>query len=374
MGFDTDVFDGPKKSYDSSIFDDNSGSAKIFTPVNIGKDAFPAALRETLRGTDWGTRNIAGAGTALSNAWEGLKQFAGMDDKSRVAANNVIREEAPVGAFTGDAALLAGPLGLTGNSLKAAGGVSALYSGLQPIDSSNPTDIAKGKLFNAALGGVTGVTGQALSNKLMSGPLSGKIASIEQKVADKAAEVAAKETASARSAAGNAAQDAYRQLEHIRELGKYRQLTPEEAMIAHKLELELGDKAVEKLIPSVAKKEATSDAYKEAMKTEAQRAADYAAEKLSGKEAKDQFMARLKRYGPAALGGALGHMMMPGVGTLGGAAGGLYLRPAIRSMVNLAQNPAVQHGLLSAADSSLKFSGPFVPTASVLGGYGLLGQ
>jgi hypothetical protein len=256
----------------------------------------------------------------------------------------------------------------------AAGAVGAGYGALQPVEgATNWQDVAKGKGINTAIGGAAGAGGQWVANKALGGVRS-KLTSIEQKVNEKAIQAAESETASARSAAGNAAQNAYRQLEHLRELGVQGMLTPQQKVLVAKLERELADKTIEKLVPAAELKRATSEAYKEAMATEAQRAAEYAAAKLSADEVKQQVMARLKRYGPAVIGGALGHAMLPGVGTIGGVAGGLYLRPALRSMINLSKNPAVQHGLLSLLANSPMLTGPALPIASTLAAHGLLGQ
>lgn len=341
--------------------------------VKIGKDAFPDFLKEELRNAGWFDRNLAAAGTSLTNLWEGAKQMVGQSNQDNVRNNQIIRSEAPVGAIAGDVAATMIPLGLVGASVKGAGAVGAGYGALQPVLSDNALDVVKGKAINSVIGGASAAGGQAVANRLFGG-VNNKISNIEQKVNEKAAQVAASETASARSAAGNAAQDAYRQLEHLRELGANRALTAEEKLTYQALERELAEKALDKLMPAAARKQATSDAYKEAMSTEAERAAQYAADKLSTNEMKQQFMARLKRYGPAVVGGALGHWMMPGVGTLGGAAGGLYLRPAIRSMINLTQNPAVQHGLLTTARDSALLTSPAIPASSLLLSEGLLGQ
>jgi len=342
-------------------------------PAKIGRDAFPDTLRQVLRETDWGTRNIAGAGTALTNLWEGAKQLVGQSNQDNIRNQRIIREEAPVGAIGGDVLMTAVPFGLAGNSLKAAGAVGAGYRLTQPVETDSAIDAIKGKAINTALGGATAAGGQYVANKLLGGVLN-KMGKIEQKVADKAAQVAEAETASARSAAGNAAQNAYRQLEHLRELGVQGSLTPQQKVLVAKLERELADKTIEKLAPAAAMKQSTAEAYKEAMKTEAQRAADYAAGKLSGNEVKQQVMARLKRYGPAALGGIAGNLIFPGLGgTVGGAATGLVLRPAIRSMVNLSKNPAVQHGALSAVRGSGLLTKPVIPVSSLLAAEGLLG-
>lgn len=241
-------------------------------------------------------------------------------------------------AIAAPTALIPGANTLTGSTLIGAG-----MGLLQPVATG------ESGLLNTAVGGALGAAGYgigALANKTVKGAQA-KVASIENDIAQKAAATAASETASARSAAGNAAQNAYRQLEHLRELGAMRALSPEEAQVAAQLEKELAGKAMEKLLPAAAEKELTAAAYKEAIKTESERAAKMFSDKLGNNEIKSQVMARLKRYGPAAVGGAIGHFLIPGLGTAGGAATGLVLRPAVRSMMNLAKNPAVQHGLLS---------------------------
>lgn len=345
-------------------------------PVKLGPEGFAESVKQEFADRNWADRQIIAAGTGLSNLYQGAKQLIpGMKaDRGTIQANKAIRDENPVAAFMGDASLAAIPFGMAGGGVKAAGAVGAGYGALQPVDSDNGMEIAKGKAISGLVGGAAGAGGQALTNKLLGGT-SNKMAEVAKKVQDKAAKVAASETASARSAAGNAAQNAYRQLEHLRELNASGLLTPQQKVLVAKLERELAEKSVEKLIPAAAMKESTAAAYKEAMETEAQRTAQYAANKLSGGEIKNQVMARLKRYGPAVAGGLAGNMIFPGLGgAVGGAATGLVLRPAIRSMVNLSQNPAVQYGLLGAARGGLSASGPALPVSGLLGTQYLLNQ
>lgn len=381
---DSDIFGNPAKqdNSDADIFSvtpraGNSAAQAPFAngPLKIGKDAWPDALKAELQNAGWLNRNWAGAGTAPSNAWEGIKQFAGKEDQGKIESNNIIRKEAPVGAIAGDVGITALPLGLAGNTVRAASAVGAGYGLSQPIEGAQTAlDVAKGKVANAAIGALASAGGQWGANKLLGG-VTNKITNIEQRMAEKAAQVAASETASARGAAGNAAQNAYRQLEHLRELGANRSLTANEQLTVDSLERELAEKALEKLMPAAALKQSTAEAYKEAMTTEADRAAQYAAEKLSGNEVKQQLMARLKRYGPAVAGGVVGNMIFPGLGgAVGGAATGLTLRPAIRSVFNLSKNPAVQRGLLSPLQDSPMFTSPLLPTASLLTSEGLLGR
>jgi len=345
-------------------------------PVAVGSDGFADSVKQELAGKNWADRQIISAGTGLSNLYQGAKQLIpGVKaDLGTIQANKAIRSENPVAAFMGDAALASIPFGMAGGGVKAAGAVGTGYGVSQPIDSDNGMEIAKGKAISGLFGGLAGAGGQFLTNKLLGGTTN-KMSEIAQKVKDKAAKFAASETASARSAAGNAAQNAYRQLEHLRELNASGLLSPQQKVLVAKLEKELAKKSAEKLIPAAAAKETTAAAYKEAMETEAQRAAQYAANKLSGSEIKNQVMARVKRYGPALAGGLAGNMLFPGLGgAVGGAATGLVLRPAIRSMINLSQNPAVQHGLLGAAKGGLSASGPAIPVTGLLGSQYLLNQ
>lgn len=144
--------------FDSGIIDPLDAQE----PLKIGADAFPDALRQTLREADWGTRNIAGAGTALSGIVEGAKQLVGMGDKRAIDANRIISEEAPVGSFAGNVATAAVPFGLAGPSLKAAGSVGAGLGLLSPVDGEN---ILQGKAINTVMGGALGAGGQAVANK-----------------------------------------------------------------------------------------------------------------------------------------------------------------------------------------------------------------
>lgn len=356
---------------DAPVISDGWKTAPLYAINN----SFKETLAEEVRNAPWADRQLAAFGTSATNLWEGIKQFAGKEDKQQIEANQVFRDAAPASAIAGDVGLAALPFGLAGNSVKGATAIGSVYGGLQPVANANSAgDIVKGKLVNSAIGGASAGAGQAVSNKLM-GSLTNKIGDVEQKVIDKAAQVAASETASARSAAGNAAQNAYRQLEHLRELGTYRPLTTQEITTIKTLEKELSDKSLEKLIPAATAKEVKANEFADAVKTEAQRASQYAAEKLSKKEAKAQIMARVKRYGPAAVGGVIGNALFPGLGgSVGGAATGLVLRPAIRSMINLQKNPAVQYAELNALDDVLKAASPLAPTLPYLTVQGLLGQ
>lgn len=156
-GFDLSTAVPQHPDYDKHAFDNG--------PLKIGKDAFGDSLRGELKNASWFDRNLAGAGTALSNLYEGAKQFAGQGNEQNIANNKIIEEEAPIGAFAGNAALTAVPFGLAGKSIKAAGAVGAAVGALNPVEGDQSVgNVVKGKLENAAEGAVFGSAGQALAN------------------------------------------------------------------------------------------------------------------------------------------------------------------------------------------------------------------
>ena len=134
-------------------------------PAPIGKAAMGDFLKQELANTDWGTRNIAGFGTALSDIYEGAKQAIGLGDSQRIKENKVIAEAAPVGAIAGNVAMTAIPFGMAGNGINAAAKVGTVMGALAPVDSENAKDIVAGKILGAATGGVTAAAGQAVANK-----------------------------------------------------------------------------------------------------------------------------------------------------------------------------------------------------------------
>ena len=151
---------------------------EITTPLKMGRDRMADDLRETLRGTDWATRNIAGAGTALSDIYQGAKQMIGLGDEQAIELNKVISEEAPVGSFAGNVALTALPFGMVGNSVKGAAAVGAGFGALQPVSGEQTAgNILKGKVINTGLGAATAAGGQVLANKA-SGYVSKKLSAL----------------------------------------------------------------------------------------------------------------------------------------------------------------------------------------------------
>jgi len=155
-------------------------SGEMAQPVKIGIDAFPDTLRETLRNTDWGTRNIAGAGTALTNLYEGGKQLVKGSElfnlltKGRMAkpsdgagfsaqsqADQIIADEAPVGAIAGNIAT-AVPMIAAGNAPAAVGAASSIYGALQPAENASQ------RAINTGVSGLLGAGGQVVANKASS--------------------------------------------------------------------------------------------------------------------------------------------------------------------------------------------------------------
>lgn len=324
-----------------------AGAGKAF--VDVGR-----SLKQTGIGMGLGGAGLGEDGKPIDKA---ASEFYGSEERRQKDIEDEVKEsrkldEPLMSTGAGVAGNIGGHLALAAPSMFAPGANTFAGSSLAGaiLGALQPTTTGESKLGNAAFGAAIAPLAHGagrLVNKTI-GSAGKKLIKIESNVATKAAEKAASETASARSAAGNAAQNAYKQLEHLRELGSMRALTAKEAQVAAALEKELAGKAAEKLIPAAAQKELTKQAYKQAMETETQRAADLAKKMLSGGEVKSQVMARIKRYGPAALGGMAGNLLFPGLGGMvGGAATGLVLRPAIRSVANLAKNPAVQHKLLS---------------------------
>lgn len=257
--------------------------------------------------------------------------------------------------------------------LKAGAGVGAAAG----LGSSN-ADLLEGEvggaLADTALGGVLGAGAGALGygvGKLGSKIASyakGKIKKVEDGVQVASKEEAAAATASAKSTAGTSAQDAYKQLEHLRELNRVGKLTPEEKLVFDQLSEELGQKAQEKLIPAATRKAAKKAEYDEAIASEAQRAEKIAAEKLSGGEFGRQVMARVKRYGlPAAGGAVLGGLGLGPAGALGGAALGGALgnnfRPMMHSLLRLGKSPVVQRSLFKTLQKSGQAFEPTVERA-----------
>lgn len=155
-----DQFDGEAKAA-GNYFDRFDGPP----PPKTGKAAQDDFLRAELRNADWFTRNLAGAGTALSDLWERGKQLVGKGDEEAIHANKVIAEEAPAGAVAGQVATAVVPFGMVGNSVKGAIKVGAALGAARPVDGAQTFEnIATGTVKNVATDAALGGAGQVLAN------------------------------------------------------------------------------------------------------------------------------------------------------------------------------------------------------------------
>lgn len=128
-------------------------------PLKVGAAGLDDALRDTLKNTNWGTRNIASAGTALSNLWERGKQAIGQGDEQAIQNNRTIAQEAPIGAIAGNVTLLAPTAFIPGaNTYIGAATIGAVTGALQPTIGDEST------LKNIAVGGVAGMGGKAVGD------------------------------------------------------------------------------------------------------------------------------------------------------------------------------------------------------------------
>jgi hypothetical protein len=128
--------------------------------IKVGKEGFGDALREVLGNESWLGRNLAGAGTAPASLWQGAKQLIGKPDDTAIEANRIMAEEAPVGAFAGNLAMLAPTAMIPGaNTVAGAGAIGAAQGFLQP------TMAGESRGMNTVAGGALGAGGQYLGNK-----------------------------------------------------------------------------------------------------------------------------------------------------------------------------------------------------------------
>lgn len=219
----------------------------------------------------------------------------------------------------------------TAGKMAVLGGVSGLGASEADLTSMDPEEYAQAGLDTAigiGVGGTAGALGHGIQKgaQYVGGKLVAGAASRTAKAQAKAAEMAAKESdeaiASARSLAGRTAQDAYKQLEHLRELKALRGLSPEEKTVFGDLSRELGGKAREKLLPANAAKDAAATAYGEAVASRAATEAVRTAELLKpsvGKSSWELF----KSYGEPLIGAYGGQQIgeMFDSPTLGGGVG-----------------------------------------------------
>lgn len=273
-----------------------------------------------------------------------------------------------------------------GKTLKQLVRTGAALGGVGGLGMSE-ADLTKGEVGRAAidagvgvaLGGAAGALGGGISKLARSGLAKSRaaakngIAKATQEIDELGKAAAAEQTASARSAAGRSAQDAYKQLEHLRELDALGKLSPEEAQVAKELSAELAEKARERLLPAAAEKASKGAAYREAIDTEAQRAAA-AAEEIGNPLG--QVLPRFKRYAlPAlgrtagmALGGAIGGPGMAVAGAeIGGLAGG-QMRPMQHAIMRGVKHPATRRMLYRALSKASGGGEALAPAAERMAG------
>ena len=123
-------------------------------PLKIGKEGFADSLKKTLDEAGWINRNIAGAGSAVVNAAEGIKGLFGKSNPDQVANQKIIAESAPVGNLAGNMAMLAPTALIPGaNTVTGAATIGAVQGALL-----TPGDL-KERAKAATLGGVGGAVG-----------------------------------------------------------------------------------------------------------------------------------------------------------------------------------------------------------------------
>lgn len=158
---DAEVFGNGSVLSDEEVF----GTAPAGPPRKMGREAQGDFLREELKNADWGTRNIAAFGTALSDLYERGKQLIGKGDREAIEANQIMREEAPVGGALGKAAVAAVPFGLSGNGIGAAVKIGAGLGFAEPVAGEQSLgNIAKGTAQNTLISGALAGAGQKVAN------------------------------------------------------------------------------------------------------------------------------------------------------------------------------------------------------------------
>lgn len=235
---------------------------------------------------------------------------------------------------------------------------------------------------DAALGSLTGATGQALGEGL--GQLGGatlrriskgagkRVAAAEQKALDQAAEKVAAEIASAKGRLGATTQEANRALENLLRLEATGGLSGEqsaalarlrESGVLPALQQKLADAMLEQ-VPGAAGRVDVARAALEGLTSRSDEAAHEAAQDiLSGAEAKRQVGERVKRYLPtivgslsgAGAGGITGALLggSPSEALIGALAGA-GVRPALRAGQRMLAHPAVQSAMFSPIQSGAR--------------------
>lgn len=314
--------------------------------------------------------------------WQNIKNTPSVDQQLLKEREKLSQAEKENPWSTSGGKLLGGGLSMALMSpIKAAQGAGAfgrigataanagLYGAAHGVGQSDSIPEAVGKAAieggsSAILGGLGGAMAEGVGS--LGRMAAGKSQSIRDSVIERAAKEAAAETGSAKSAAGHAAQDAYKQLEHLRELGRLGMLSPEGETAAANLAQELGGKAEEKLLPAIAKKETTAAAFKDSIASEPERAKKIAEDALGASEMWRQIGARAKRYGlpaivGAAAGGHSGSLFNLGAGAVIGAS----LRPMMHSLLRMSKNPAFATRALDLASGLGGIAAPSIESGGV---------
>ena len=115
---------------------------------------FEDDLKDELAANPIGAK-FAAAGTALSDLYQGGKQMLGYGDAQAIRNNKIIAEANPGSALLGNIGLYSagGVLAPVLNTAKGAAAIGTAAGALSPVEGGN---VAKQKLQNAAIGGVTG--------------------------------------------------------------------------------------------------------------------------------------------------------------------------------------------------------------------------
>lgn len=162
MGAFDDLVPAGNSSASVGAFDDLVPAGTFANgPLKLGADNMQKSLRDVLANTDWGTRNIAGIGSAVAQAWQGL---TGEDKNSQDVQNQrTIANAAPVGNVAGNVAMLAPTALLPGaNTVTGAATIGAITNAL--TTPGDLTDRANAAIVGAAGSGI----GAGLSKELSS--------------------------------------------------------------------------------------------------------------------------------------------------------------------------------------------------------------
>lgn len=300
--------------------------------------------------------------------------YAGARDMYR-GVNAKTREASPKaflgGEVIGSVALPGGPAKSLGRAALQGAGFGAAYG----VGGSDETDLAR-LIRDAGIGGLAGGVLGGVAHGVAKLPgavrdLAGrKAAAADEAISSLAAKEGSAPTASARSAAGRDAQNAYRQLENLRDTGRLAELRGPEEDIARKLTAELADSAEANLAPAAAKKAESASVLRDVAQAEPQRVAE-AAERIG--DPMNQIKPLLKRYalpiGAGAYGALTGDDSMDRLARFGvfGLAG-RGIGPTALAVLRRARHPSVQRsamGLLeSVAGGAARSPEALVPEAS----------